>query len=625
MLRKLSYRVIVAGNVNIPEPGLSSLLAAAKRFREPGSLLSEMRKNPHLSRHVYPTMGEIKTAAGIRKIPALVNASDVPYVPMPTFQGLCNGQEVSFHCLGTSYEADARALVSASPALRSVPGEVLSDPVELINWLADKRKAIARECGPAKDFSLTYLTQALTANGIIPDQQVFQRLASARNLYDHSLTLQGIPADVLAQPIGIITWLHQNRTAIAAEASSQGTLSLGTLVLALESTGRISGKQKLHRLAGARDLYDRAPTLQGLPAAVLEQPIKLIDWLHQNQAAIAAEASAKDTLALATLVNALQSAGRIPDEQTFVRLAGARDLYDRSPTLQSIPAETLKTPLKLIDWLHQKRTLITAEASTNGTLALATLIGALQSAGRISYKQTFNLLASSRDLYDRSRTLQAIPPEVLDEPIKVIDWLHQKRAIITAEASTNGALALATLIGALQSAGKISAEQKFYRLGSGKDLYAATPGLKEGKDIFRTIDEVIIFIDRRRAHLFRRDKKAGQLSYAHILCALEAGGRIEAKINMRILRYEAAAADYARRREADIRARIAFAVKNDLTGNARAIADPAADRGWAKHIDLSGFLSVRGGKPLSRSYINTILKWAQRLYGAEAAGQALVS
>ncbi|MFA4843938.1 MAG: hypothetical protein WC632_03180 [Candidatus Margulisiibacteriota bacterium] len=804
--RKISTRMIVGNGIRglISEAGTACLLSALRNNADPVSLLAAVRRNPNLSSEVYPTFGEISTVKGPEKIPALVPASAVHDVPLKSLPGSLKGEEISFRCLGNSYEADARRLILLSATLRTVPKDILSEPVKLINWLVDHRAAVAAECG-RKYFSLGYLMQGLSAAGKIPLGQTYHRLAGGRDLFDHSPALQAVPEEISKAAVSLIGWLRENREQIKTETKSKN-LALDTLIDALQAAGRIPLKQSLNRLATARDLYDRSPTLQDIQVEILNDPIKVINWLDKNRERIRTE-TGSDRLALATLVLALHSAGRIPSEQTYHRLAGGRDLYDRSATLRSIPKKTLKNPLKIIDWLYKNREQIKAESKSE-RLALTSLIDALQAVRKIPLKQTFHRLAGGRDLYDRSATLQAVPAEILkdrvkligwlsenrerikaetkskrlalasliealqaarkiplkqkfyrlatgrsiydrsptlqavpdellndpvksidwlhenreqiktetgsdslalvtlvvalqatgrlalnqqfnrladgrdsydcsptlqsipaerlNDPIKVIDWLSQHRGQIKAETKSqrlvlgtlvgalqavrkipleqkfqrlaasrelydrspalrsveegilkepvklvdwlsknlqqiktetkSKSLALATLIDALQAAGRIPLEQKFNRLASGREYYDQTPVLHDGEKILGSLGAVIVFIDKRREKLLRRDKKSGRVAYATALGALEAAGRLSSTISLRHLRFEAAAADYARRFETMIKEKITAA-------------------GRQGKLDRSGFLNIRTGQPLSTLYIGTILKWAQKLYG----------
>jgi len=372
------------------------------------------------------------------------------------------------------------------------------------------------------------------------------------------------------------------------------------LIEALQAARKIPLKQKFYRLATGRSIYDRSPTLQAVPDELLNNPVKSIDWLHENREQIKTE-TGSDSLALVTLVVALQATGRLALNQQFNRLAAGRDSYDHSPALQGVPIEILNDPIKVIGWLSRNRGQIKAETKSQ-RLVLGTLVGALQAVRKIPLEQKFHRLAAGRELYDRSLTLRSVEEEISNDPIKLVDWLSKNREQIKAETKSKS-LALATLIDALQAAGRTPLEQIFNRLATGREYYDSTPVLHEGERILGSIGAVIVFIDERREKLLRRDKKSGRVAYATALSALEAAGRLSPTISLRHLRFEAAAADYARRFETMIKKKITIA-------------------GRQGKLDKSGFLNIRTGQPLSDPYIGIILKWARKFYGPGKAPQA---
>jgi flagellar biosynthesis protein FlhB len=514
--------------------------------------------------------------------------------------------------------ASARELYERSSTLQRIPEVILNDPVETVDWLYHHRKTIRNEASKSGSMALVTLIYALQSTRRITYTQKAQRLASARDLYERSSMLQSIPEEILGDPLTVVDWLCKNRETIVAEASENKNLALATLTAALQAAKKIPYEQTLQRLASARDLYERSSMLQSIPEEILNDPLQIVDWLYENREAIQTEASQGKRLALGTLVNALQAAKRIPAEQRFSRLASGRELYDRSSILQKIPEEILNDPIKVANWLHQNREAIQTEALENKGLALATLTEALQAARRVPYDQRFHRLASARDLYDRSITLQGIPEEILIDPLEVTDWLHKNRETIRTESSESENLALISLMDALQVSKRIPFKQTFRRLAAGRDFYDKTPVLHGGKEKWDRIEEIIKFIDARRQDLLRMDKK-DRVSYAYVVTSLEAARRIGPEVNKQILRYEAAAADYARKFERVIKDKIRSAVKAHLQKRKATAFDVAMPHRWTRFIDRSDLMNTKGNKLLSASYIATILKWARRLYGDKEA------
>ena len=118
-------------------------------------------------------------------------------------------------------------------------------------------------------------------------------------------------------------------------------------------------------IASFRWLYDHSPTLQAIAAEFLS-PQALVDKLVKLRPQIAAEIGAirhqTQNYSLISLVQALAAGGRlIQSIQHYMRMAGARDLYDRSAILQGISGDDLSTPTKLIEKLVSLRPAIVDE------------------------------------------------------------------------------------------------------------------------------------------------------------------------------------------------------------------------------------------------------------------------
>jgi|GEM_PF-4740257 len=697
----IGQRIIIGKGVKqaIPEAGVRSLAANCQTpGANPSALLLSIRQNPDIPADIYPVMAKISPQ---EMAPALVMLSCANQLPLADLEGTFQGASLTFKCCGNSYEATARQLWPRSATLRSVPQSVLLFPQSLITWLNKHKAAIAAELG-GRSHSVSYLVQALNANGKITPEERFFRLASAYDLYERSTTLQSAPQTITSDPIRLIAWVKQNKTEIEAEAGSDN-LALATLINALISAGAVSDEQKYIRLAGAADLYERSATLRAVPAAILKDPVETVNWLKDQRAQIEQEASegdlsigyllealiaAKkapleqrftrmasalelylrsqilqsipaqildnpvkfinwlfvqrpaieqeagkgDKLALVTLLHSLEASRVIPLREALRQLAGAREIYETSSILKSIPKKILKDPIEVIDWLYKNRNAICQETNRQ-SLAIITLLHALQAAGLIPLEQTYERLASGRDFYDRSPTLQAVPANITNNPLDLADWLTANRIAICREASQKTSISLTTIMEALIAAKRVALTTNGQRIVSARDFYERTPILHAGPKTFSSIEEIILFIDQRRNQLVSiKDREQppenpSRVSFIYVVDALTSARRIGPTIKVQKLRFEAAAADYARRKQAFITQKIIAAVQayhQTLLPPEQSNFNPSLDQRWTINIDRKGFISLDGTKQLSGRYIRTILKWALILYGYKAAQSAII-
>ncbi|PJA21826.1 MAG: hypothetical protein COX62_01380, partial [Deltaproteobacteria bacterium CG_4_10_14_0_2_um_filter_43_8] len=205
-------------------------------------------------------------------------------------------------------------------------------------------------------------------------------LCGAWDLYDRSRILRnrGLYADEYVNNTpGFFDWILSFREALVKEQndidpfeSAEGAYSLGYVVQALFMHNAI-GKKKydlLHRKAYQRDLYERSPSLQGISNAYLSSPLMLIYELDRIRDDVIEEVKSGTRehvvhYALSSLVYSLITAGRIPrtNEQKYVRLAGALEMYRRSETLQNIPEDILNDDKALIKYLVRFRDKISIE------------------------------------------------------------------------------------------------------------------------------------------------------------------------------------------------------------------------------------------------------------------------
>ncbi|MBI4211583.1 MAG: hypothetical protein HY540_03000 [Deltaproteobacteria bacterium] len=300
--------------------------------------------------------------------------------------------------------ANAHDLYDASFLLQeSIGVEDLSTPKALVDRLAAIRHYVSRELGKER-YALDTLVQALEAGGRLTNEaQPYKRLASARDLYDKSLLLQkNISEEDVSTPKALVNRLAVLRNDIARELG-EDHYALGTLMQALEAGGRlVRGVQTHYRLAGARDRYDRSLLLQrSVSEEDLSTPKSLVDRLTVLRRYVVRELG-EERYALTTLVQALEAGGRlVGGVQSYQRLAGARDLYDRSSTLQTMSAELLEDDHLLMRWLLMvrdrvkfenglrmgKSLAVAFEEAMNEPYALKTITNALFAAGVIAVKK----------------------------------------------------------------------------------------------------------------------------------------------------------------------------------------------------------------------------------------------
>lgn len=354
-----------------------------------------------------------------------------------------------------------RVLYQRSPLLQGIPQAVLDSPLELAHHLAGLRHNIEQEQSlrtgnPPQPYSLLSFIYAFEGADVLGDDiEKYEQAAFALDIYLHSPSLQGIPADDVASPEAAIDALARLRPTVLQElAAARPQISLATLAMAVIVGRRIErSSHRYVRRAGARDLYDRSPLLQGLRTADLATPESLVQALLLLRPMIIEEQNALrgqhefriERYALNTLAEALGVAGRLPrDSQTYERFAGARDLYDHSPVLQGIDDAALSDPIALVGVLaalrpaivEEQRALRGADEEDAGDYALSTLVKALSAGGRIERNlQKYTRLASGWDLFDRSPTLQALPREIaaLRDHAKLMRFLLARRDRVAVE------------------------------------------------------------------------------------------------------------------------------------------------------------------------------------------------
>jgi hypothetical protein len=332
----------------------------------------------------------------------------------------------------TRWDKSTRKLYDRSPILQGVPKEALAIPKALLEWLISNRSLIVEEQRQIrgvndeelKDYALSTLIGALAAGRkLTRNIPRYQRLAAARDLFDRSPILQGVPKEALATSKALLEWLISHRDLIVEEQrqirgvndEKLKNYALVTLIVALAAGRKLTGNiQQYQRLAAARDLFDRSPILQGIEKKYLGRPDALAEKLHELRPSIIEEQrnlrgfdARRENYAPSTLVEALWAGGRLTgDVQLYMRLAGARDLFEKSPTLKSIPNHVLDDNGSILRFLLTYRDRIAIEnlralgklgpdefgfANAWEHYALSTLVNALRAGGKIGEKRARKL------------------------------------------------------------------------------------------------------------------------------------------------------------------------------------------------------------------------------------------
>lgn len=505
-----------------------------------------------------------------------------------------------------------RDMYDHSPILqgRVLPRD-LKSPKRLLEKLSALRPRIVEEQSrrigrPSKISTLYTLVIALAAGERLNQRvRVYISAAKAKDLYDRCPLLHDIPPHDFETPERLIERLIRLRPAIAE--SMGRNYSLSALMRAAGASGQIPGDAVPYEvLASGRELYNRSPLLQnfsaeGLSSAeVVQKLVDLRPLLTQEQKG---EGRKKDgDYSLAFLICALVAGGKIGKESWHVcmRMASAHDLYDRSPLLQNLGGEDIKSPGKLVAKLvalrpaivEEQRRVRRVDGGRLKTYALNTLIGALQMGGRLkeSGLQRCYRLAGARDLYDSSPLLQGISEEDLSDPQRLVSALVMLRAAIAKEQQRES-YALGTLTGALEAGGRLPQNRQIYsRLAAGRDLYDSSPTLRNIPEEALATDEMLM----RYLVTFRdRIGSAHELALNSLVAALYAGGRIGTRQLHRLQMEVGGPLEYFLKRFEQIR--------------------PEVEK-WMERqpVNRSKFTSLNDPtRGLSEIYITRILKWGE--------------
>ncbi|MFA4873980.1 MAG: hypothetical protein WC690_01420 [bacterium] len=540
-------------------------------------------------------------------------------------------------------------LFENSPILQGLSEEECTDPQSLAAKLSELRNEIIRERqrrrGKDEDepdyCTISSLMTALAAGGKIRGAlQQFNRMASARELYDCSGILKAIPDQILARPAKLIVELARIRPEIE---ETQGLLalsggdkprsySLATLIDALHAGGRIrTHLEGVKRLAAARDLYDRSELLKDISDDAISTPLFAVETLASLRSH-----NEISGYSLGTLMRALVGAGRIRgNTQQFERTASARELYDRSDILRSMSDEDFASPKALIQKLAGLRgSIVREQQAVRGDAAdgldhysLGTLLLALVAGGRLTGPtQRYERMASAREFYDRSLILKEIGDAYLSSPAALIAKLIQLRPAIAEEqqrlrgnghGTRNAPYALTTLIDALDAGDRLRASTSDYlRAAGGCDIFLRSPALQRiPKEILDDDLALMKFLIARRDRIAVENLRSrGKLSadqftfpgaenhysIGTLVTALESAGRINHKRTLSLRGLYICGLDYFLRR------------RDEIEPEVRRVIATKKQRGFMKVVDRSKFIHMKdvdsksSGEPLEQLANSTI-------------------
>jgi hypothetical protein len=230
---------------------------------------------------------------------------------------------------------------------------------------------------------------------------------------------------------------------------------------------------------------------------------------------------------------------------------------------------------------------------------LAYLAQALALAGRLpegASAETWQRSAAAYDFYEKSSLLQGYEVTTLEATLK---WLSQHRAEL-------GNNSLGYLVQALAVAGRLPEGAVWQRSAAAYDFYEES-SLLQGYEV-TTLEATLKWLSQHRAEL-------GNNSLGYLVLALAVAGQLPSDAKLIDWQFAAGAFDRALKEQEKIVSEInriwGAENKSGLTGLRR----------LKKEFNPSVLQSVKSGKPLSRNYRNTILKYAYDSYGQEIIRQ----
>lgn len=269
-----------------------------------------------------------------------------------------------------------------------------------------------------------------------------------------------------------------------------------------KSAGSTSKKDLRSKRHAYSKLTSQSALLQNIAKTAGATPISLVKELASKQLKIEKEIAKANGFdfsiagfALSTLALALIESGKFRPKRKWlraVRLASARELYERSSILRTIDKDALLSPQKLMSKLKTLRPHILKlkknSNKTDGTpfYSFLTLTRALIAGGMIPENKAdaFERTASYRDFYERSAVLRNVVPKLTKKPELLATSLHIIRKQLEDEQSANrterAEYGFSTIIDTLVACGAIQEddEETFSRWANALDLYEHSPLLR---------------------------------------------------------------------------------------------------------------------------------------------------
>ncbi len=445
------------------------------------------------------------------------------------------------------------------------------DPRKLVDFLRNR--------GEDTEVSLSYLTQALWTGGKIPEHklQEFQFIAGAADYYDRNEWMHKAPS--FTDPLKAIQYLSR---------LDRRQKSLTYLIGALWTGGKIPEHRlkKFQFIAGAAEYYGRHEWLH--VQRTFTEPLQMIRYLRANK-------PASENVSLSYLTQALWTGSKIPlgKEQAFMRVAAARDYYDRNEWMHKAPSFT--DPLKAIQYLSR---LDIKKKSKNKSTAY--LVTALLTGGKIPEhrQEEFRRAAGAAEYYDRHEWLHI--QRTFTEPLQMIRYLRANKP-----ASEN--VSLSYLTQALWTRSKIPKKklQEYLRCATAADYYDKHDWLHVS-EMFSDAFEMVRFF-------LKNKPKSAAVSLSYLTQALWTGSKIPKKKLTRF-QYVAGAADYALVKKELIREELRKA-RRKVT-----VAPHVSGHRWQlfQHVDRRRFRKRnRPTEAVSEAYLWRIIDSALKLYGHE--------
>lgn len=460
------------------------------------------------------------------------------------------------------------------------------DLMETMEWLMKTRYFL-------NDHSLSFLMAALLVKKDLPEGErklFWRRSAGAYQFYLRTAILQEYqPLDLQST----LDWLVEHREEL-------GGNSLRYLIEMFILTGKLpagENPQEWRRAASALDFYFRHEKLQEYKAQDLKSTLLWLEGIRGDlvvdEEDEAESVESEDLKGLPNLVKGLALARKLPegiDVQTWIRTAGARDFYLRSPLLQQYKPATVEEAVR---WLDGYRDELEGMSLSYGMQALAIGGNLPENASESNWWRT----AAAYEFYLGSKLLQSYRPENLKA---TLDWLVEHREEL-------GGNSLSYLMQAFVIAGtlpKSANEVVWIRKAGSYDFYLNSPLLQsyEPEDVRETLN----WLHAHRAEL--NNNALGTL-----IAALAIAGKLPEPPTERYWTIKAGA--YDRAVNADDRAVIESEIRRIWSSGAGA-GNYRSDTGRLQgEFNADLLLSKVDGEVLSRDYRDEIMRVAYDLYG----------